>query len=82
MLNLSKNPALSFERMLVYAALGFYLFQQIKLQKQGALSGEDHWMVKIDKEKMFNMASKKFNLNPIHRGIFEQIFTQMVEKNT
>lgn len=81
MLNLSKNPALSMERLLVYAALGYYLYRQIQLQKQGTLSGEDEWMVKIDKEKMFKMAADKFKLNPLHRGIMEQMFASAMEKN-
>ena len=79
MLNFSKNPALSFERLLVYSALGYYLYRQIQLQKggSGALGGEDEWMVKVDKEKMFKMAADKFKLNPFQRGIMEQMFEHM-----
>lgn len=81
MLNLSKNPALSMERLLVYAALGWYLFRQVQLQKSGALAGDDGWMVKIDKEKMFDVASKKFGLNPVHRGIMEQMFESALNRS-
>lgn len=80
MFDLSKNPALSFERLLVYSALGYYVYRQMTLQKQGTLSGEDEWMVKIDKEKMFKTVEKKFGLNPIHRGILEQMYATLVEK--
>lgn len=77
MLNLSKNPALSFERLLVYSALGYYLFRQIQLQKKGTLAGDDSWMVKVDKQKLFDMAEKKFKLNPMQRGIMEQMFNHI-----
>jgi hypothetical protein len=80
MINISKNPALSTEKLLVYAALGFYLYRQIMAQKEGTLSG-DEWMVKVDKEKVLGMAQKHFNLNPIHRGIMEQMFEGLMKGN-
>jgi len=80
MINISKNPALSTEKLLVYAALGYYLFRQIAAQKAGTLAG-DEWMVKVDKEKMFGMAQKHFNLNPMSRGIMEQMFDNLMKGN-
>lgn len=78
MFSIPKSDALSFEKVLVYAALGYYLYRQVNVQKNGSLGGND-WMVKIDKEKMFKMAEKKFNLNPIHRGIMERLFNSVLK---
>lgn len=79
MFGLSKHPALSLQRLLVYSALGYYLYSQIKLQKDGAMAGEDEWMVKIDKEKVMKMAAEKFKLNPMQKGMMEQAFQHFMK---
>ncbi|GEM_PF-4465488 len=79
MFDLSKHPALSVERLLVFTALGYYLYRQVQLQKSGTLAGEDSWMVKVDKEKMFDMAASKFKLNPMQRGMMEQMFKHVMK---
>jgi len=78
MFDLSKHPALSVERLLVFTALGYYLYRQVQLQKSGTLAGEDSWMVKVDKEKMFDMAASKFKLNPFQRTMMEQAFGKIM----
>jgi hypothetical protein len=78
---LSKNPKLSVEKMLVFGALGLYVYKYVMLKKQGQLSGDPELAVKIDKQKMFDMAEKQFKLNPFMRQAMEGLYdTMMAEK--
>ena len=75
------SKKLSFEKMLVLAALGYYGYRQTQLKKSGELSGaEKDWMLSVDKKKLFDLADQKFKLNPIQRAMMEKIYDAMMEK--
>lgn len=74
---LSKNPKLSLEKALIFSAIGLYVYKYAMLKKQGELAGEPDLMVKIDKQKMFDLAEKKLNLNPIARQAMEGLYDAM-----
>lgn len=77
-MDLSNDPKLSLEKMLIFGALGLYLYKYIMLQKAGQLSGDPDLLVKIDKKKMFDAASKQFKINPVVRTAMEGIFDTMM----
>lgn len=77
---LSKNPKLSMERLLIFGAVGLYLYKYLSLQKKGELAGEPDLLVKVDKQKMFDMAQKKLRLNPMQRMAMEGIYSSLFEK--
>lgn len=74
MLPFSKDPKLSFQKLLVFGAVGYYIYTHIRLKRQGALSGEPDLLVSIDKKKMFDLAEKRFSLNPLHRSMLEGVY--------
>lgn len=74
----SKNPKLSLEKMLVFGALGLYVFKYVQLKKQGQLSGEPDMLLKIDKRKMFDIAGKRFKLSEAQRNVLEGVYDHMV----
>lgn len=76
----SKNPKLSVEKMLVFGALGLYVFKHIQLQRSGQLSGEPDLLLKIDKQKLFDHASKMMNMNPAQRTLLEGLYDHMMQK--
>ena len=83
MLNfLSKNPKLSLEKFLVFGAVGLYIFKYIKLQQKGQLSGEPAMLLKIDKKKMFDMAEKKFKIDPFVRQAMEGVYDNMMKEES
>lgn len=77
---LSKNPKLAMERMLVFGALGIYLLSHIKLQKQGQLAGEPDLLLKINKKKLFDSASKLFKMTPTQRTALEGLYEHFMEE--
>lgn len=77
---LSKNPQLSIQRLLVFGAVGYYIYSHVKLKQKGQLGNEPDLMVNIDKKKMFDMAEKRFQLNPMHRSMLEGLYDQMFKK--
>lgn len=79
-MNLSNNPKLSAEKLLIFGALGLYLFKYIQLQRQGQLAGDPDLMLKIDKKKMFDAAAKQFNINPLVRTAMEGIYDTMLNE--
>lgn len=77
---LSKNPKLTAERLLIFGAIGIYLLKYVNLKKQGQLAGEPDLAIKIDKQKMFDMAAKHFNINPAQRQVMEGIYDSLMEE--
>jgi len=76
---LSKNPKLAAERLLIFGALGIYLYRYMKLKKEGQLAGEPDLAVKIDKQKMFDMAAKQFNIREPQRQVLEGLYDSMMK---
>jgi len=74
----SSDKQLQFEKLLVFGALGLYLFKHIKLQREGKLGeNEPDLLLKIDRKKMFDAAEKHFSMNPAQRMMMEGVFTNL-----
>ena len=77
------SKPLEFEKILVMAALGYYGLRQMQLRNSGTMAGaEKDWMLSIDKKKMFDLAEKKFKLNPIQRTMMEGIYDSLIKKES
>lgn len=76
----STNPKLSLEKFLVFGAVGLYVMKYINLKSQGELNGEPDLLVKIDKQKMFDLAQRQFKLNPAQRMMMEGIYDSLISQ--
>lgn len=76
----SKNPKLSLEKFLVMGAVGLYVLKHIQLKRSGELAGEPDLLLKIDKEKMFEAAKKKFKLSDLQAATLEGVYDSMTSK--
>lgn len=65
----SKNPKLSLEKMLVFGALGLYVYRHLQLQRKGELKGEPDLMLRIDKQKVVETASKHLKLSGAQKAV-------------
>lgn len=77
----SNDPKLCVEKLLVFGALGLYIYKHIMLKKSGELAGEPDFMLKVDKDKIFDYASKRFSMNPAQRAVLENIYDHLMKES-
>lgn len=65
------------ERLIVYGALGYYVYQHMKLKKDGKLPEEDSWVLKLDKEKVLKVVKNQFGLNEFQTEMLSGFFDNL-----